>query len=290
VSPVSVAFGALTLALILLWAPRVLRLPFAGIWWIAPFAAAIGAALSGGLIDARALAVLVLFAAACRVAGHATSRAAAVLAHVVVLAVAAGLLLHVLPGFDNPRVLNGVVLSPGSEPYTKYLNFDKGVAGLFLLGIYAQLPARDEGHRHVPAFLWRFVVMTALVMAMSLTFAYVRWDPKLAPWWPLWAWSMVFLTALPEEAIFRGVAQTGIARWLGGTPRAQAIAIVTVGSLFGLAHIAGGPLYVVLAAVAGMGYGWIYASTRSIAAAVLAHAGLNTIHFLLFTYPALRTG
>ena len=287
---VSVAFAALTLALILLWAPRVLPSPSAGIWWIAPFVVAVGAALSGGLLDARGLAVLALLAAACRVAGHGTGRALVVIAHAVMLAVAAGLLLHVLPGFDNPQVLNGIVLSPGSEPYTKYLNFDKGVAGLFLLGIYAELPARDEGHRHVPAFLWRFVLMTAIVMTMSLAFGYVRWDPKLAPWWPLWLWSMVFLTALPEEAIFRGAAQTGIARRLGGTPRAEAIAIVSIGALFGLAHLAGGPLYVVLAAVAGMGYGWIYASTRSIAAAIVAHAGLNTIHFLLFTYPALRSG
>ena len=57
--------------------------------------------------------------------------------------------------------------------------------------------------------------------------------------------------------------------------------------LFGVAHLAGGAVYVALAAVAGIGYGWIYASTRSIAAAILAHAGLNTVHFLLFSYPAL---
>lgn len=287
VSPVPVAFAALTLALILLWAPRVSRSPSAGVWWIGPLVVALGAALAVGLLDARGLAVLALYAAACRLAGHTTSRFIAVIAHVVMLVVAAGLLLHIVPGFDNPLVLNGVILSPGSEPYTKYLNFDKGVAGLFLLGIYADLPARDEGHRHAPAFLWRFVLMTAIVMTMSLAFGYVRWDPKLAPWWPLWMWSMVFLTALPEEAIFRGVTQTGIARRLGGTPRAEAMAIVAVGSLFGLAHLAGGPLYIVLAAVAGIGYGWIYASTRSIGAAIIAHAALNTIHFLLFTYPAL---
>jgi membrane protease YdiL (CAAX protease family) len=289
-SSVSVAFGALTLALILLWAPRAMRPAYAGVGWIVPFAVALAAALSGGLIDARGLAVLLVLAASCRVARHATGRALRIAAHVVMLATAAGLLLHLLPGFDNPRVLSAIVLSPGSEPYTKYLNFDKGAAGLLLLGAYARLPARDDGHRHVAGFLWRFALMAVAVMAMSLAFGYVRWDPKLAPWWPMWLWSMAFLTALPEEAIFRGVVQTGIARWLGATPRAEATAIVTAGALFGLAHIAGGPLYVVVAAVAGMGYGWIFASARSIAAAILAHTALNTIHFLLFTYPALRSG
>ena len=57
--------------------------------------------------------------------------------------------------------------------------------------------------------------------------------------------------------------------------------------LFGVAHLAGGWGYVVLAALAGFGYGWIYASTGSIAAAIATHAGLNTLQFLLFTYPAL---
>ena len=42
-----------------------------------------------------------------------------------------------------------------------------------------------------------------------------------------------------------------------------------------------------VASAAGLGYGWIYASTRSIGAAVAVHAGLNTIHFLFFSYPAL---
>jgi membrane protease YdiL (CAAX protease family) len=61
------------------------------------------------------------------------------------------------------------------------------------------------------------------------------------------------------------------------------------GSAFGLAHLSGGLVYVVLAAAAGIGYGWIYARTRSIGAAIAAHAGLNTVHFALFTYPALAS-
>jgi hypothetical protein len=98
---------------------------------------------------------------------------------------------------------------------------------------------------------------------------------------------MVFLTALPEEALFRGVAQTWIARRLGETPRASMAAALSAGMLFGLAHAGGGLLYVALATVAGIGYGWIFAATRSIGAAVAAHAGLNAIHFLFFSYPSL---
>ena len=96
---------------------------------------------------------------------------------------------------------------------------------------------------------------------------------------------MFVLTALPEEALFRGVVQSAIAtRRADETGR---LAILGAGLLFGLTHMAGGPLYVLVASAAGVGYGWIDASTRSIGLAIVAHAGLNAVHLVLFTYPAL---
>ena len=67
-------------------------------------------------------------------------------------------------------------------------------------------------------------------------------------------------------------------------------AAIAVGSLlFGLSHFAGGTSYIVLATVAGLGYGIVYQRTQSIEMSMLAHFTLNTTHFLLFTYPqALR--
>ena len=87
-------------------------------------------------------------------------------------------------------------------------------------------------------------------------------------------------TALPEEALVPrggaivrsprvGADETGRVRHPGGR------------SLFGLTHLAGGPLYVLVASAAGVGYGWIYASTRSIGLAIVAHAGLNAVHLVL---------
>lgn len=51
---------------------------------------------------------------------------------------------------------------------------------------------------------------------------------------------------------------------------------------------AGGPTYVVLSTVAGVGYGraYLHAGNR-IEASLLAHFTLNAVHFLGFTYPAL---
>ena len=57
--------------------------------------------------------------------------------------------------------------------------------------------------------------------------------------------------------------------------------------LFGVAHIAGGLHYVILATVAGLGYGWVYHKTQRVEACILLHVLLNTVHILFFTYPAI---
>jgi membrane protease YdiL (CAAX protease family) len=286
--PILGAFTALTLALVALWLPRVSTSTPAALLWTFPGALALVFGFAGGLIDGRALFVLLLFAVACAAARRADGLALAIITHGIMFAVCAGLFLHVVPGVDNPRILADVVLRADSVPYTKYLNFDKGMAGLFLLGIYAaEQPAADQGFHHVVPFLWRFAIVVAVVMVLSLALGGMRWDAKLPPWWAIWTWSMVFLTALPEETLFRGVVQPLITKGLGGTDRAATAAIVTAGVLFGLAHLAGGPVAVALASAAGIGYGWIYASTRSIGAAIAVHAGLNAIHLLFFSYPAL---
>jgi membrane protease YdiL (CAAX protease family) len=251
--------------------------------WTLPFALALVSALAGGIVDVGGVIVLLVYAVACRAASRAVSPALSMAAHALMLLVCAALMLHVLTGFRNPQILSQVQFSPDGLPYTQYLNFDKASAGLFLLGLYApDLVARDDGFRRSRALAWRFGVLLASIIALSLALGFVRWDPKLPPAFPLWALVILFFTALPEEALFRGVVQTLCERRVGTT---AAIAIAAV--LFGLAHMAGGPVYATLAAVAGAGYGWIFARTRSIGAAIVAHAGIDAVHFLFFTYPAL---
>jgi uncharacterized protein len=251
-----------------------------------PAAIALAVAVVAGLVDGRGLVTVLVLAGAAHFADHATNGAARVTAHVVTLSITAGLLLHAIPGFANPRVVDGAVLGPDALPYTEFLNFDKGLSGLILLGLYVpDRVQRDDGARHASAFLWRFVVLVVGMTALAVLSGYVRWDPKLPSWWPVWLWSMVVLTALPEEALFRGVVQSWIATWR--LDDAGWSAIVTAGLVFGLAHLAGGWMYVLVASVAGVGYGWIYARTHSIGAAIAAHTGLNAVHFFLFSYPAL---
>ena len=282
------SFAMLVVAMLALWAPRLSAAPRVALWWVLPFAGALMLALAAGLVDVRGLAPVVVMAVACRLVHHAPSPTLRGVALAVVLAISAGLLAHLIPGFANPLVLDAVQLSGDSLPYTKYLNFDKGVAGLFLLGLVA--PQRTARRSSVPVapLLARFALVAAVVLAATVATGFARWDPKLPAWWMLWTWSMAFLTALPEEAVFRHLVQGGLQDWLGGTSRALWTALAVGGVVFGLAHLAAGWTYVALATLAGLGYGWIYGASGSIAASILAHTGLNLLHLLFFSYPRLR--
>src|SRR5690349_19980473 len=117
------AFAALTLAVILLWMPRV---PWI---WMVPAALALVLALLGGLIDLRGAMALDAFAAASAGAKRAIILPLVIVTLAIMVTIAAGLFLHLVPGFDNARVIADVVVGHGALPYSKFLNFDNGMAG-----------------------------------------------------------------------------------------------------------------------------------------------------------------
>ncbi len=285
---VLVACVMLAVAMAALWAPRFTRATGSDQWWVAPFAVALVAALVARLVDARGLVAIAALVAACRIADHAVSGWWRGVGLALMFVLSAGILMHVVPGFTNLRILDGVRLSPDAQPYVKYINFDKGVLGVLLLGSYA--PSRTR--RQVPAgtglaAFGHFAAAATVVIALTVAAGYARWDPKLPAILPVWLASMVCLTALPEEALFRHVIQGGLHAGLGESSGARWLAAVGAAALFGLAHLAGGWIYVGLATVAGLGYGLVYALARSIGAAIAAHTVLNLLHLLFFTYPAL---
>ena len=271
-----------------LWLPRVWRSPFASRSWPWPLLLALAVAAATGIVNPLGVMVLVLLAAACRAASLAASPGLSLGAHVLMIGLDAGLFAHVLPGFDNPRVIDGVRLASDSLPYTKYLNFDKGVAGLLLLGLYAPALTTRRSRIGAAGWGWRFAVVAVVVIAATVAAGYARWDSKLPPWWPLWLFGMVCFTALPEEALLRGVLQEQLHARSSDGGYARAWPVIVAGLVFGLAHAGGGWVYVALATLAGIGYGWIFAASGgAIAMAILTHTALNLLHLLFFSYPAL---
>jgi membrane protease YdiL (CAAX protease family) len=124
-----------------------------------------------------------------------------------------------------------------------------------------------------------------LIVAWSI--GLVAWAPK----WPAASWlfllNNLLLVSFAEEAFFRGYLQGGLGRLLGARPSGKVLALVIAAALFGLAHVSGGWQWVVVGSIAGIGYGLAYRH-GGLQASVLAHFGLNAMHFFLFTYPMLQ--
>lgn len=204
-----------------------------------------------------------------------------------VLLLSSFLALHALPGFNSFVIVKQVVLSPGAAPYTFDLNFDKALVGIFILGIiYRRLLRKPPQWRTALRRAAPIILLNATVIALgALVLGYSAWQPHASSLFAIWATSNLFSTCLAEEGLFRafilGELRSALAGYRWGTGLAIAVSAIS----FGLAHAAGGPAYVALAALAGVGYSLAFHRSNSVEMSMLAHFTLNSLHFLLFTYP-----
>lgn len=196
----------------------------------------------------------------------------------LVLLWAIALTLHLVPGFDNPKVLDQVRAGPASVPFNLYLNLDKP---LIFFGLLLAWPALLGPGGPVR---WRPLTLLALLLAALLLMAWqlgaLKPEVGLPHWWWLFAFNNLLFTCVAEEALFRGCIQQTIARrsqvWLG---------ILVASLLFGAAHLAGGPLLMLFAALAGACYGLAFQWSGRLSVAILLHFLFNFAHLALFTYP-----
>ncbi|MBX3736584.1 MAG: CPBP family intramembrane metalloprotease [Candidatus Didemnitutus sp.] len=282
-----IAGGMLALAVAALWLP--------GTWlgrsaWQWLTVVAFAAAWWAGVLDATGAGVAVVWFGAVQVwaSDRAAPRGRRALEAIVVLVAAAALMMHALPGFANPRVIGPVRFTPDAMPFSLFVNFDKTLIALGLLGLAHARVASAREWRGVLHEVAKWAPLTiAAVLTGSFALGYVRWAPKLPAEAPLWLAVNLLFTCTAEEALFRGFVQGGLRRAWANVRGGKWLALAVGAMAFGLAHVAGGWKYVALATVAGAGYGWVYERTQRVEASALAHWALNTLQFFLFTYPAL---
>ena len=131
-----------------------------------------------------------------------------------------------------------------------------------------------------------FAVFACIAIPLGSAMHFIFFAPHWDAWktLPFTALGIFFLTAWPEEFLFRGLLQNMLAR----ASRSDLAGWWTASLLFGLSHITnyGFPnwRYVILASIAGFFYGWTWRKTGSIFASAIVHALVDTIwHFLFRT-------
>ncbi|MNZ32616.1 CAAX amino terminal protease self- immunity [compost metagenome] len=196
----------------------------------------------------------------------------------LVLLWAMALTLHLVPGFDNLKVLDRVQAGPASVPFTLYLNLDKPLIFFGLLLAWPALLGPGGTMRWRPLALLILPLAALLITAWQL--GALKPEVGLPHWWWLFAFNNLVFTCVAEEALFRGFIQQGVASrskpWLG---------LLVASLLFGAAHLAGGPLLVLFAALAGACYGLAFLLSGRLSVAIAIHFLFNFAHLALFTYP-----
>lgn len=283
---IELIYAGVFLTVMALWVGRA--------YWVAMGIATLAVGYLGGVLHGPAVLWTALCAGACVL--YARSRAQDAQPHrpwllllgasgIVALSLALG--MHALPGFNNYLVAKDVLLSPGALPYSLYLNVDKTIAGVMILGIvYASMLKRRAQWLEALRIGAPIAAATNIVVILlSLGAGYVQWAPKWTSLFWIWAASNLLLTCMAEEAFFRGFLQRELALRFAHRRWAAALSVSVSALTFGLAHFAGGISYIALATIAGLGYALVYHRSRSIEMSMLTHFALNATHFLLFTYP-----
>lgn len=284
-----IVYGFLTGAVLSIWLPqafnRAARIPV----WMVLCGVSAGCGLYYGIVEPLGIFYLAVLAFACHLTAQRRMNAAVrILSALAILGLVLGLFLHKVPFFNNPLVFDGFFLSPRSAVYTKYWNFDKAAAGLILLAFFGDVCRSRQDWKTLARKSYKISIITvSLSLLLALILGHIEPDVTLTAAFPLWAWSNLFFTCIPEEMLFRGFIQKHLAGLATGNALKTGI-VIFVGILFGLAHFGGGAVYMILATIAGLGYGYAYHVTGRIESSILIHFLLNTVHFLFFTYPYAR--
>lgn len=278
-------YSFLYISVLLLWVPYKIKIPV----WSMAFAIACIFGLVSKQIDVYAVLVIITIVYALyyteKKFAHPVGR---VIAGIVVLCVAYGLGAHAIPYFHNLKVLSNVYISNDGIPFTLYLNFDKTIVGLFILGLTQRLLAnKDDWIAMFRQTIPKTMMVILVLVFLALSAGEFHFDPKLPECLPIWLITNLLLVCMAEEGFFRGFIQKNLAVLFRDSAWGNLTAVSIASLLFGFAHYAGGISYSIWGTVAGLGYGWLYQQTNRIESSIVAHFSLNVIHFLLFTYPAI---
>lgn len=278
-------YSVLYLAVACLWLP-------ASIWgqplWLILAASAGFIALISGQLTPLGLGLAVLYLFITYRFSQTTDPKEKGLIGLLLAALSVLLGAHLLPGFYNLKVLDTMAISTDGIPFTMYLNLDKTLVALGLLGwCIPRLSTRQEWRQLLQFLLSRSLILLPPIFILALASGKVHWDPKLPSYTLLWMLTNLLFVCTAEEAFFRGFLQQQLSLLWQNRALQKVLPLALASFFYGLSHFAGGPLYVAFVTLAGLGYGWVYQKTGCIEASILLHFALNASHFLFFTYPSL---
>jgi len=191
-------------------------------------------------------------------------------------------------GFINPAIVTDMRFSPDDIAFTHHLHFDATAVGIILMAVFCNPVRSTHEWRLILKKTYPIIILTLIaVLSSGVLLHYITVDVKFIPYSLIFLVTNLLFTCVVEEAFFRGFVQEQLARAMACWPVGHYIAALLSALLFGISHIKGGYVLVLLASLAGLFYSHAYLKIKRIEASILTHFSLNAVHFLAFTYPNL---
>ncbi|KAI3491811.1 hypothetical protein L1887_43913 [Cichorium endivia] len=171
------------------------------------------------------------------------------------VAIAVALVLHVIPGFHNPKVLDAVVVGPQSIPFSMYFNMDKAVVPFFLITCMPTLFVAKPLYKAGKVGWGILILAIPALLLLAVALGGLRIEPHAPEWFAQFALANIFFVSLAEEALFRGYLQQRLSRIIH-----PVVALLIASVIFGLMHYSGGLLLIIFASLSGIIYGlaWMW--------------------------------
>lgn len=196
--------------------------------------------------------------------------------------------LHIIPGFHNKLVIDKLIISKSSTPFSMYLNFDKVIIALILFinsNLFNQ-EKKDINSNTIAKISTVSFSFCLFFIALGGIFHLIHFDFKLPNILPIWIINNLFFVCFSEEVVFRGFLQRFFKNYLDNKEKKiPYLYIILPSLLFGIAHFKGGLLYVIFVSFIGALYGYVYDRTNKISYTAIIHFLFNLVHIILFTYP-----
>lgn len=255
--------------------------------WVILFSAALISGVINQYLEWSAIAWIALFGLLAFATQYTEQYRLVRALHLIVVGAMALLLgLGQFSGFHNPDIVTNIRFTDEGLPFTQQLRIDGISAGIILLAVFCN-PVHSWKdwwsilRKSTPTIFAAVIVIFGCGLALN----YVSVDVKFIPYTLVFLITNLLFTCVIEESFFRGLLQENFSKLLANWRHGAYIALILTALIFGLVHYKGGLLFVGLATLAGLFYGYAKYRVKHIEAAILTHFSINTVHVIAFTYP-----
>lgn len=237
------------------------------------------------VLDGKALTLLIILAILaviyCKLGIK--SKIISIMLEIILLLTSVGLMMHVVPGFYNQKILDNVRAGPESASFSMYYNFDKAIIPFILLICMKSLFTHNTQPYKRNGYWLLLIIAVPTLLIVAVIMGGLKVEFHHPEWLLSFIFANIFFVSLPEEALFRGYLQQRLSSVMP-----PVLALFITSFLFGALHYAGGNMLIIFATLAGFIYGLAWMLSGRLWVAVLFHAGLNLCHLLFFTYPLFQ--